>query len=451
MAQREPPAQTIFSFVIDDPGGTMAETSMSQFSEMSPAERTARLVALRERYEGLRSAGLKLDMTRGKPSASQLDLSAELLSISLSEDFRAADGTDCRNYGGLLGIPEARTLFAEYMGVAPDEIWVAGNSSLALMHDAVLRALLFGVPGGNGPWKNGKVRFLCPVPGYDRHFSICQLFDIEMISVPMNDDGPDMDLVEKHVAADASVKGIWCVPKYSNPSGAVYSPSVVERLARMKTAAPDFRIFWDNAYAVHELTEEGIELADILGLCRSASNALRPLMFGSTSKISVAGSGIALMAADKANLDDAMKYVAMRTIGPDKLNQLRHVRFFKNMEGIRAHMRSHMRLLAPRFAAVEEVLSAELAASGTATWTRPKGGYFVSLDTPPGCAARTATLAAAVGVQFTKAGATFPYGRDPDDRNLRIAPTLPPVEEIKKAMEVLAVCVQIAALEQLTA
>ena len=421
---------------------------MSQFAQLSPAQARTTLTDLEQRYAALRSAGLKLDMTRGKPSASQLDLSAGLLEMSLAADFRSNDGTDCRNYGGLLGIPEARELFAEYMEVRPDEVWVGGNSSLAMMHDAVVRALLFGNPDGDGPWSKGKIRFLCPVPGYDRHFSICEHYGIEMIPVPMNAEGPDMTVVEAQVTKDAAVRGIWCVPKYSNPSGVVYTRSVVERLARMKTAAPDFRIFWDNAYAVHHITSEEPELANILDLCREASHPLRPLLFGSTSKISVAGSGIALMAADKKNLDDAMKHVAMRTIGPDKLNQLRHVRFFKNMNGIRNHMQEHARLLAPRFSAVEEILTRELEGTGAARWTQPKGGYFVSLDTPTGCAARTAALAAEAGVQFTKAGATFPYGKDPEDRNLRIAPTLPPVEEIRKAIEVLAVCVQIAALEK---
>ena len=421
---------------------------MPSFSELNPSEATSLLAGLKERHETFRSAGHKLDMTRGKPSAAQLDLSAGLLDIPLSKDFRAQDGTDCRNYGGLLGIPEARELFAQYMQVKPDEVWVAGNSSLALMHDAVVRALFFGVPGGTGPWKDQQVRFLCPVPGYDRHFSICQHYGIEMIPVPMNEEGPDMDAVEAHVSRDANIRGIWCVPKYSNPSGVVYGRTVVERLAAMKTAAPDFRIFWDNAYAVHHLSDREPELADILALCRAASHPYRPLLFGSTSKISVAGSGVALMAADKENLNDAMKHVAMRTIGPDKLNQLRHVRFFKNMDGIRNHMREHARLLAPRFAVVEEVLSAELAGTGVAHWTRPGGGYFVSLDAQPGCAARTAALAAEVGVLLTKAGATFPYGRDPEDRNLRIAPTLPPVEEIRTAMEILAVCVQMATLEK---
>ncbi len=414
---------------------------------MTTAEAERVLAQLRERHEQFRAAGLKLDMTRGKPSAAQLDLASGLLAVSLDKDFRSKDGSDCRNYGGLLGIPEARELFGAYMGVLPEEVWVAGSSSLALMHDAIVRALWFGVPGGTAPWKTEKIRFLCPVPGYDRHFAICQHYDIQMTPIAMNEEGPDMDAVEREVQ-DPAVRGIWCVPKYSNPTGAVYSRQVVERLARMKTAAPDFRIFWDNAYAVHHLEAEEAELADILSACRAAGNPLRPLLFGSTSKISLAGSGIALMAADRVNLDDAMKHVAIRTIGPDKINQLRHVRFFGNMDGIRKHMRLHANLLTPRFAAVQEVLTRELEGTGVATWTKPKGGYFVSLDTPAGCAARTAALAAEVGVLLTKAGATFPLGKDPEDRNLRIAPTLPPVEEIRTAMEVLAVCVQIAALEK---
>lgn len=415
---------------------------------MDSNQLVARRNELQTRLDSFKTTGLNLDMTRGKPSAAQLDLAAGMLSLNLSQDFRSTDGSDCRNYGGLAGIPEARQLFAQYLEVQPTEVWVAGNSSLALMHDAIVRAWIFGVPGGSAPWsKAPSIKFLCPVPGYDRHFAICAQFGIEMIPINMTDAGPDMDAVEAAVR-DEAVKGIWCVPKYSNPTGCVYSKEVVQRLAKMKTAAADFRIFWDNAYAVHHLGQGAAELANILDLCRAAGNPLRPLIFGSTSKVSLAGAGVGLMAADKINLDNALAHVALRTIGPDKLNQLRHVRFFGDMDGIRRHMKEHAKLLQPRFAAVQDVLEMELGDSGAATWTKPTGGYFVSMDLQPGCAARTAQLAADVGVRLTAAGATYPHGKDPEDKNIRIAPTLPPVAEIRTAMQVVAVCSQLAAVEK---
>jgi DNA-binding transcriptional MocR family regulator len=417
--------------------------------QRSDLERQA--ARLRERYEAFQRRHLSLDMTRGKPSPQQLDLSLGLLASLGDGDYRAADGTDCRNYGVLEGLPEARALFAQVLEVEPDEIIVAGNSSLELMHDAVVQALLRGVPGGSGPWGRQPVEFLCPSPGYDRHFAICERFGIRMITVPMQSRGPDMSEVERLAADYAAVKGIWCVPKYSNPTGVTFSDEVVERLARMKTAAPDFRIFWDNAYAVHHLSDEADRLANLLQACRKAGNAERVLIFGSTSKISFAGAGVAMIAASEANLRHFAEGMAIRTIGPDKLNQLRHVRFFRDRAGIEAHMRKHAALLRPKFAAVTETFARELDGKGIAAWSRPNGGYFLSLDTADGCAARVVAMAAEAGVRLTRAGATFPYGRDPRDRNIRIAPSLPALEEIREAMELVAICVQRAAVEQLLA
>ncbi len=424
---------------------------MSDFQSMQSSDLEREAVRLRERYEAFRRRDLSLDMTRGKPSPQQLDLSLGLLACLGDGDYRAADGTDCRNYGVLEGLPEARELFAQVLEVEPSEIIVAGNSSLELMHDAIVQALLRGVPGGEGPWGGREVTFLCPSPGYDRHFAICERFGIRMIAVSMHGGGPDMGEVERLAAADVAVKGIWCVPKYSNPTGVTFSDEVVERLARMKTAAPDFRIVWDNAYAVHHLSDTADRLANLLQACKKAGHADRVLTFGSTSKISFAGAGVAMIAASEANLRHFAQGMAVRTIGPDKLNQLRHVRFFRDRAGIEAHMKKHAALLRPKFAAVTEIFERELGGKAIAEWSRPNGGYFLSLDTVEGCAARVVALAAEAGVKLTKAGATFPYGRDPRDRNIRIAPSLPVLEEIREAMELVAICVQRAAVEQILA
>lgn len=424
---------------------------MSDFQSMQSSDLEREAVRLRERYEAFRRRDLSLDMTRGKPSPQQLDLSLGLLACLGDGDYRAADGTDCRNYGVLEGLPEARELFAQVLEVEPSEIIVAGNSSLELMHDAIVQALLRGVPGGEGPWGGREVTFLCPSPGYDRHFAICERFGIRMIAVSMHGGGPDMGEVERLAAADVAVKGIWCVPKYSNPTGVTFSDEVVERLARMKTAAPDFRIVWDNAYAVHHLSDTADRLANLLQACKKAGHADRVLTFGSTSKISFAGAGVAMIAASEANLRHFAQGMAVRTIGPDKLNQLRHVRFFRDRAGIEAHMKKHAALLRPKFAAVTQIFERELGGKAIAEWSRPNGGYFLSLDTVEGCAARVVALAAEAGVKLTKAGATFPYGRDPRDRNIRIAPSLPVLEEIREAMELVAICVQRAAVEQILA
>jgi DNA-binding transcriptional MocR family regulator len=404
-----------------------------------------------QRYAAFQARGANLDMTRGKPSAEQLDLANQLLGPSAA--FQAQDGTDVRNYGGLDGLPELKQIFAALFEVPAAQVIVGGNSSLQIMHDTVVRALTHGVPGGKAPWgREPKVRFLCPSPGYDRHFAICEHFGIEMIGVEMRQDGPDLERVEALVQADATIKGIWCVPKYSNPTGAVYSDSAVERLARMPTAAPDFRIFWDNAYAVHDLYPEATgQLKSIWAACASAGNENRPLLFASTSKISFAGAGIGAMAASPANVADAKRHLAIQTIGPDKLNQLRHVALYKDLAGILRHMAQHAAILRPKFEAVSQIFEQELGGKGIASWTRPRGGYFISLDTLDGCAKEVISLAGAAGVKLTAAGATFPYGKDPRDRNIRIAPSLPPLEQIRVAMEVVAVCVGLASVRKLLA
>ncbi len=407
---------------------------------------------LLERYNTFKSRGITLDITRGKPCPEQLDLSGEMLDILTSKKFRGEQTGDCRNYGGLEGIPEARKLFSEYLQVAPDEIIVGGNSSLNLMHDTFMRAMVKGVTEESPAWAClPKARFLCPSPGYDRHFFICEFLNIEMIAVGMNKSGPDMDQVEELAAGDKSIKGIWCVPRYSNPTGIVYSDEVVDRLAAMKTKAPDFRIFWDNAYAVHHLDSRPAPLKNILAACKQAGNPERVFIFGSTSKITFAGSGVAMMAGSRQNMMRTQRQMSFQTIGPDKLNQLRHVKFFKSSDGIEEHMKKHAAILKPKFDAVQNVLETELSGKNVAGWSRPGGGYFVSIDTMPGCAAAVVDMAAEAGVKLTPAGSTFPYKKDPLDRNIRIAPSFPPLEEIRSAMELVAVCIQLAAIEKLTA
>ena len=416
---------------------------------MTAAHRDTTKDDLTSRYRGYQSRRINLDMTRGKPCPEQLNLFTALLEGVDVNAYTAADGTDCRNYGGLDGIAEAKKLFAEYMGVTPEELIIGGSSSLTMMHDAMTWAMVFGAAGGFPPWgRQGAVKFLCPSPGYDRHFSICEHLGIEMIPVAMRSDGPDMDTVERLTAADAGIKGIWCVPKYSNPTGAVYSEEVVLRLAAMPTRAADFRIFWDNAYAVHHLGGGPARLADILAACRKSGHPDRVLMFGSTSKISYAGSGIAFMAGSRANMGWARTHLGFQTIGPDKLNQLRHVAAFKTMDKILVQMQQHAAILAPKFDAVLEVLERELGGLGVAQWTQPTGGYFISLDTLPGCARRVVQLAAEAGVKLTPAGSTFPLKDDPADANIRIAPSFPAVADIRTAVEVLSVCIRLAERER---
>ncbi|RAV22898.1 aminotransferase class I/II-fold pyridoxal phosphate-dependent enzyme [Paenibacillus contaminans] len=424
---------------------------MSEIHALGETELQERLRMLQEKYDGFMQRRLKLDMSRGKPSPEQLQLSMGMLDAVTSADgLLASDGTDTRNYGGLDGIPEAKALFAQILEVSPQEIVIGGSSSLTMMHDAIARAMLFGVDADSTPWgKRSAVKFLCPSPGYDRHFAICELFGIEMIAIDMFDDGPDMDTVERLAGEDDSIKGIWCVPKYSNPDGLTYSDDVVDRLARMKTKAGDFRIMWDNAYAVHHLTERADKLKNIFAACRDAGNPDRVLMFSSTSKISFAGSGIAVMAASERNLNVTRKQLSVQTIGPDKVNQLRHVRFFEHISKLESHMAKHASILKPKFDLVLNMFERELDGKGVATWRKPNGGYFISLNTLDGCAVEVVKLAAEAGVTLTKAGATFPYGTDPRDRNIRIAPSYPTLAELETAIEVICVCVEIASIKKI--
>ncbi len=401
---------------------------------------------LQEGYDAFKAKGLKLDLTRGKPSSAQLDLSNEMLALPGSSDYLAEGANDCRNYGGLQGLAEVRRLFSGVIGAPADQVVVANNSSLTLMHDTVVFALLKGTCDSVTPWsKQGEIAFLAPVPGYDRHFSICTEFGIRLIPVALKEDGPDMDEVERLVAQDASIKGMWCVPKYSNPTGTTYSAAVVERLAAMKTAAPDFRLYWDNAYGVHHLTSERIEIANILELCARHGHANRPFMFLSTSKITLAGAGLALFAGSSDNVKWLLARQTIQSIGPDKVNQLRHLRFLKNEAGILQLMDRHRALIAPKFQKVLDIFDEKLANVPDVTWTKPKGGYFISLDVPKGCAKKVVALAKEAGVALTPAGSTHPLGKDPDDRTIRIAPTFPGLPEVAQAAEGVAACVLLAA------
>ncbi|MEU4832343.1 aminotransferase class I/II-fold pyridoxal phosphate-dependent enzyme [Streptosporangium sp. NPDC023615] len=417
-------------------------------SALTIDELTARRDAARHDYDALVRRGLSLDLTRGKPSARQLDLSEALL--DLPGGHLAADGTDCRNYGGLQGLPELREIFSGPLQVPAAQLVAADNSSLSLMHDTVVHALLGTVPGATRRWADEpRIAFLCPVPGYDRHFALCERFGIELIPVPMDADGPDMDVVERLVAEDAQIKGIWCVPKYSNPSGVSYGDETVRRLAAMPALAPDFRIFWDNAYAVHHLTDTPVEIADILALCAENGNPDRALVFGSTSKITFAGSGVSFFGASPANVAWLIGHTGKRTIGPDKINHLRHVEFLRDEAGLAEHMRRHRELLRPKFDAVETILTKELGGTGLATWSTPAGGYFVSLDVLEGCARDVVMRAGEAGIALTPAGATHPYGTDPRDSTIRIAPTYPDQEELEAAITGLTVCVRLVATERL--
>jgi len=402
-------------------------------------------------YNDFKAKGLNLDMSRGKPSTEQLDLSMALFKSVDENNFMSENGQDCRNYGMLDGIPEAKKLFAPMLGVNTDEIIVGGNSSLNLMFWCVQTAVSSGILGST-PWgKLDKVKFLCPAPGYDRHFTVCEFFGIEMINIPMLEDGPDMDMIEKLVAEDDSVKGIWCVPQYSNPQGIVYSDEVVRRFANLKPKANDFRIFWDNAYCIHHIADIPKKLLSILNEAKKAGNEDIVYIFGSTSKITFAGAGVASIGASVRNIDSLKKVLNAATISYDKLNQLRHVKFFGTYENMVEHMNLHKELLVPRFNAVTDALERELAPLGIGSWIKPEGGYFVSFDAPSGCAKRIAELCKGAGVVMTGAGATFPYGKDPEDKNLRIAPTFPSVEELTSAMELFTVCVKLAAAEKLLA
>lgn len=425
---------------------------MKPYSEMSREELLALKVELDRQFEDAKEKGLKLDMSRGKPTPAQLDMGMGLMDALTSEsDMKSENGLDTRNYGAMDGIPEAKHLMADVMGGVPAEnVIVYGNASLSIMYDTVSRAMTHGVLGST-PWcKLEKVKFLCPAPGYDRHFAITQHFGIEMITIPMTPEGPDMDLVEKYVSGDETVKGIWCVPKYSNPQGYSYSDETVRRFAALKPAAKDFRIYWDNAYAVHDLYEDRRdEILEILSECEKAGNPDLVYEFASTSKISFSGAGIAAFASSKANVEEAKRSMTIQTIGHDKVNQLRHARYFKNLEGIRAHMRRHADIIRPKFEAVLAVLDKELGGLGIGEWTKPNGGYFISFDAMEGCAKAIVAKCREAGMVLTGAGATFPYGKDPKDSNIRIAPTYPTAEEMAEASDLFVLCVKLVSVEKL--
>ncbi len=422
---------------------------MKPYQQLTPQERQTEYAALCARLEQYRARKLQLNMARGKPGKAQLDLVSDILTVLSGPDDCMDDGIDVRNYGGLTGLPSAKRLFAEILGTKPEEILVGGNASLNLMYDLLAKAYTHGLLHSERSWsKEPVVRFLCPSPGYDRHFKMSESFGMELITIPMTENGPDMDAVEAAVR-DPAVKGMWCVPKYSNPEGIIYSDETVDRIAALRPAAPDFALMWDNAYCVHEIFGEFVPFRDILSLCRAQGNADMVYEFASTSKITFPGAGVAVMAASADNQKYIEGLLTFQTISYDKVNQLRHVRYLKDKAHTLELMRRHAEILAPKFAAVLSALETEIAPLEIANWTRPKGGYFVSLNAMPGTAKRTLALCGEAGVVMTGAGATFPYGVDPNDSNIRIAPSLPPVEELKQAMEVFCLCLRIAALEKL--
>lgn len=424
---------------------------MKPYREMSKKELKAEIASLHEEYVRYQNMGLELNMMRGKPCKEQLDLSMGMMdALTSDEDLTCEDGTDCRNYGGLTGIQEAKVLIGDMMENNPDNVLIFGNSSLNVMYDTVSRAYTHGIMG-NTPWcKLDKIKWLCPVPGYDRHFGITEYFGFEMIPVPTSPTGPDMDMIERLVASDPAIKGIWCVPKYSNPTGYSYSDETVRRFARLKPAAPDFRIFWDNAYGMHHLYDDKQDyLIEILAECKRAGNPDLVYKFASTSKITFPGSGIAAMATSPNNMEDILSTLKHQTIGHDKVNQLRHVRFFKDIHGMTEHMRKHAAILRPKFEMVESILDKELSGLDIGTWTKPLGGYFISFDTMEGCAKSVVSHCKKAGVAMTAAGATWPYGKDPHDTNIRIAPSYPPLEDLKKATELFALCVKLVSAEKI--
>lgn len=424
-------------------------TDRTPLAEMSPEALASFQETQRDAYEQLKRAELRLDLTRGKPSAEQLDLADDLL--HLPSQAKSPGGVDTRNYGGLEGLPELRAIFAELLGVTKDQLIAGGNSSLTMMHEVLVDLLLHGGVTSERPWsREEKVTFICPVPGYDRHFTMLAHHGIEMVTVPMHDDGPDVAACQE-LAKDPSVKGMWIVPTYANPTGAVVTQEVAAALASMPTAAPDFTIFWDNAYALHHLTEHDVKSADMLSLCAAAGNPHRTVMFASTSKVTFAGAGVAFLASSVENVTWYLSHQQFASIGPDKVNQLRHLEFFGDADGVRAHMARHRQSLAPKFAAVQEALSTTLDGLGIATWTHPSGGYFVNLDVLPGTASRVVELAKEAGIALTPAGASYPHGKDPEDTNIRLAPSFPPLDEVRTAMAGVATCVALAAAEHLSA
>ena len=422
---------------------------MKSYLKMTAEQRQAEYAAVRERYEAERARGLKLNMARGKPSKAQLDMVSDLLTVLTDPADCMDEGTDVRNYGGLSGIPSAKRLFAELLGTKPEEILVGGNASLTLMYDLIAKAYTHGLKHSPRPWaKEETVRFLCPAPGYDRHFKISESFGMELIPVAMTPDGPDMDAVEAAVQ-DPTVKGMWCVPKYSNPQGYVYSDETIDRIAALRPAAPDFALMWDNAYCIHEVFGEFVPFRDMLTLCREAGNPDMVYEFASTSKITFPGAGVAVMAASVENQNYIEGLLTYQTISYDKVNQLRHVRYLRDKAHTLELMQRHAAILAPKFRTVLTALEREIAPLEIASWSNPKGGYFISCDAMPGTAKRVLALCAEAGVVMTGAGATYPYGIDPNDSNIRIAPSFPPVEELEKAMEIFCLSLRLAALEKL--
>lgn len=419
---------------------------MKMYEGFSREQLIERRQIIEDRFAQYKAQNLKLDMSRGKPCKEQLDLANGM--FDNITDFKSEDGIDCRNYGIPDGLPEMKRIFAQMLEVSQDEVILGDSSSLNMMYDTVARAYNHGLLDGK-PWSRlDKVKFLCPSPGYDRHFAISQLFGMEMITIPMKDDGPDMDMVEALVSDDEAIKGIWCVPKYSNPTGIIYSDEVVKRLANMKTKAADFRIFWDNAYSVHHFYEEN-PLLNILDECKKAGNANRVFIFASTAKISFAGAGVAAMAASRENIKHILSQISIQTINPNKVNHLLHARFFKDYDGIKAHMVKHAEILRPKFEAVLEILKKNLDGLYVAQWTSPRGGYFISLNVPQGCAKQVVAKAKEAGVTLTSAGATYPYGIDPEDRNIRIAPSFPPLNELTLAIEIVCTCIELVVLDKL--
>jgi len=424
---------------------------MQKYQEMTREELLVEKAALEKQFEEIKALNLKLDMSRGKPSAEQLDIAMDILDVLDSKSvLKSENGMDLRNYGILDGIPEAKRFMAEMMGCDEKNVIVYGNSSLNIMYDQISRAMTLGYCG-NTPWaKLDKVKFLCPVPGYDRHFAITELFGIEMINIPLYEEGPDMDMVEEYVNNDPAVKGIWCVPKYSNPAGTSYSNETVRRFANLKPAASDFRIFWDNAYCVHHLyADNQVEVLDILAACEEAGNPDMVFEFCSTSKVTFPGAGVAAMAASVNNIADVKKQMTIQTIGHDKVNQLRHVLYFKNLDGIKEHMMKHADIMRPKFEMLDELLGVEIGARGIGSWVKPVGGYFICFESLDGCAKDIIAKCKEAGVTMTGAGAPFPYGKDPKDSTIRIAPTFPSLEELRKAAEVFVVCVRLSSVNKI--
>lgn len=422
------------------------------YSTIGKEELSDILLEEQEKFKEYKAKNLKYDMTRGKPAAKQLALSDDMMSEDYLSDYKSKNGMDCRNYGILDGIPEIRELFGELFGVPSDQVIASGNSSLNIMYDLLASFMLFGTGGGAMPWvRQGEIKFICPVPGYDRHFAITERLGIKMINVNINENGPDMDIIENLVKNDPSIKGMWSVPKYSNPTGVIYSDEVIERLAKMECAADDFRIMWDDAYTIHVLEGEPAKQRNLIDACKEAGNPNRAIVLASTSKMTYPGAGIAAVASSPDNIAWFKHIYTIQTIGPNKINQLRHAKYFKNLDNMVAHMKKHAEILKPKFDTVVRIFEEELGDTGVLTWSNPKGGYFISVDTTYNCAAEVVALAKECGVLFTAAGSTYPYGKDPENKNIRVAPSLPPIEELEVAIKVFCICVKICSIQKILA